>query len=364
MTNPTNLDSFWNSPILFEDYLKDPTSEKAINECKKVAEALKNVGAFVIKDPRVSEKDNDVFIDMLEQYFEQSLEQKLIDARAELHYQVGVTPEGVEIPRCARDPNCKKKIEQMPAEHKAHFPSGPDIKWRYFHRIGQRPKVTKFQELNAAPVVPKAFPNWVSVMDKWGSLLLQACFTAAEMAAIGLGLPKDTFTSKMQHGPHLLAPTGSDLGKYGQTGQILAGYHQDLNVLTIHGKSRFPGLFIWLRNECKVPVRVPNGCLLLQAGMQMEYLTGGDVLAGYHEVVVTEETLQSIERKKLEKKSLWRISSTLFSHIASDNVLEPLLGDESTKSQKRKQYPPLLAGQQVERELTGIGLHADAHISY
>lgn len=34
----------------------------------------------------------------------------------------------------------------------------------------------------------------------------------------------------------------------------------------------------------QVQVRVPNGCLLVQAGKQMEYLTGGRVLAGFHEV--------------------------------------------------------------------------------
>jgi hypothetical protein len=39
----------------------------------------------------------------------------------------------------------------------------------------------------------------------------------------------------------------------------------DLNWMTIHGKSRFPGLFIWLRDGRRVPVAVPDGCLLLQA---------------------------------------------------------------------------------------------------
>lgn len=29
-------------------------------------------------------------------------------------------------------------------------------------------------------------------------------------------------------------------------------YHYDLNFMTIHGKSRFPGLYIWLRDGKKV----------------------------------------------------------------------------------------------------------------
>lgn len=71
-------------------------------------------------------------------------------------------------------------------------------------------------------------------------------------------------------GPHLLAPTGSDLGCYGQEGTVFAGYHYDLNFLTIHGRSRFPGLNIWLRNGQKVQVKVPLGCLLIQTGKQVK----------------------------------------------------------------------------------------------
>ena len=67
----------------------------------------------------------------------------------------------------------------------------------------------------------------------------------------------------------MLAPTGSDLQKYGQEGTVLAGYHYDLNFLTIHGRSRFPGLNIWLRNGQKVEVKVPIGCLLIQTGKQV-----------------------------------------------------------------------------------------------
>lgn len=48
-------------------------------------------------------------------------------------------------------------------------------------------------------------------MDKWGTMMVDATFTAAEMAAIGMGLEKEAFTSRMTGGPHLLAPTGSDL---------------------------------------------------------------------------------------------------------------------------------------------------------
>jgi len=70
-------------------------------------------------------------------------------------------------------------------------------------------------------------------------------------------------------------------------------------------------------------------------------MTGGRVLAGFHEVVVVPETIAAIEKAKYaqlissmpgarcgwvanhirccrkENRSTWRISSTLFAHIAS-----------------------------------------------
>lgn len=60
--------------------------------------------------------------------------------------------------------------------------------------------------------------------------------------------------------------SGTDLSKHNKSKQIFAGYHYDLNFLTIHGKARFPGLYVWLRDGRRIPVKVPEGCLLLQVG--------------------------------------------------------------------------------------------------
>ncbi len=46
----------------------------------------------------------------------------------------------------------------------------------------------------------------------------------------------------------------------------------DLNFMTIHGRSRFPGLFIWTRDGKRVLVRVPPGCLLIQVRSSAELL--------------------------------------------------------------------------------------------
>ena len=61
----------------------------------------------------------------------------------------------------------------------------------------------------------------------------------------------------------------------------------------------------------------------------LEQITGGYIKAGFHEVIYTEKTKEVYERKKQENAAganniLWRISSTLFSHLRYDVDLTPL----------------------------------------
>jgi isopenicillin N synthase-like dioxygenase len=184
--------------------------------------------------------------------------------------------------------------------------------------------------------------------------MLNALYSLAEMAAVGFNLDPLIFVNIMTGAPHLLAPTGSDFNKYGALGTVLAGYHYDLNFLTIHGKSRFPGLSVWDREGKKLSVAIPDGCLLVQAGKQIEYVTGGHVLAGFHEVVVTEGTVKTINDKKAKGESLWRVSSTLFGHLKSDFVLTPLPPFNTASACEK--YPPKYVGEQVSDELKAINL--------
>ena len=201
------------------------------------------------------------------------------------------------------------------------------------------------------------------------------------MTAVGLGLPAEYFSDAGRYGfvstrltsllfaltnvirPHLLAPTASDLRKYGNKDTILAGFHTDLNFLTIHGRSRYPGLNIWARNTGdRIAVKIPPGnYLLVQAGKQLEYSTGGLIKAGYHEVVVNEMTIEMMEKRKREDRPLIRISSTLFWHLNSDFDLAPVpeLAERARQVRAEQsnigrdegeeaQYPPTKVGHQVE----------------
>ncbi|CAN6440483.1 unnamed protein product [Victoria cruziana] len=87
---------------------------------------------------------------------------------------VGVTPEGVEVPRSFVDEELKLKIKHMSEENQPIMPIGPDPKWRYMWRVGPRPRHTRFQELNSEPVIPEGFPEWKDTMDAWGCKMISA----------------------------------------------------------------------------------------------------------------------------------------------------------------------------------------------
>lgn len=60
-----------------------------------------------------------------------------------------------------------------------------------------------------------------------------------------------------------------------------------------------------------------------------ESITGGYILAGYHEVFYTDKTKQVVEKAKEEiaagkDRVLWRVSSTFFSQLRNDVDISPL----------------------------------------
>lgn len=86
--------------------------------------------------------------------------------------------------------------------------------------------------------------------------------------------------------------------------------------------------------------------------------------AGYHEVVVNDKTVETIERRKTEfpDRPLIRISSTFFWHLSSDFELKPIEALSSRAKALRieqlnlgrdegedVEYPAMKVGQQVQK---------------
>lgn len=72
------------------------------------------------------------------------------------------------------------------------------------------------------------------------------------------------------------------------------------------------------------------------------------------------ETLAALAAAQAAGRSTWRVSSTVFAHCASDQLLQPL-GGFALPPDAAHQYPPQLAGAQVRQELDAIRLGKRAH---
>lgn len=365
-------DDFSKIPVIhFETYMNSQSaggglSEKARLECLKVAQCFHKFGILLIKDPRVDMGDNDNYIDLMEGYFATTgaafYRGELVpDIKPENHYQVGATPEFIEV---ARDHSEKIRDLNLSREDTPFSPMTPqqDAKWRFMWKIGERPEGAGD---DFPAVIPDGYPGWEDKMNTWGRKLHSAILVAAEMVAIGMGCSPDTFTKRMEGGAHLLAPTGSDLEK-NDVGAVFAGFHYDISFMTIHGKSRFPGLYVWTRGWKKQAVKIPEGCLLIQAGTSFEHITGGYVLAGFHEVIYTEATKEACERRKAANQAkgidqtIWRVSSTMFSHFRNDVDIGPLeeLQHLYTPEEAAK-YPRMSALDILMQELAATGMTFD-----
>ena len=85
-------------------------------------------------------------------------------------------------------------------------------------------------------------------------------------------------------------------------------------------------------------------------------------MAGFHEVIYTQRTKDVVE-KRLEKnpaQDVWRVSSTLFSHLRYDVSLKPLEElKERWNEGALEKYNDIKAYDSVMEELKAINLFGD-----
>ena len=333
--------------ISIESFVEDNEVCQATSEA--IVAALRDFGCVAIKDPRVNQNSNTEFVEMMSAYFDSrsaKLEggEQIDEMFPEFGYETGVTPEFTERARLHQDTIAKLQEEEWPLTPQ---PPPKDSKWRFMYKVGDR----KDHEDFAMPkVVPRDFPQFERLSDEWSNAMVQTLFSVSELLAVGLGLERNSFLDKMLRGAHILGPTGSDMEKFG-VDTILAGFHYDFCLMTIHGKSNYPGLFIWLNDGTKLPVVLDDGYLLIQSGLELEIFTGGVIKAGLHEVILTEKAKTIYEERKQKgiSNAKWRVSSTVFGHVEHDTLIEPL-GHFATKENLEK-YPPITGLDLMKREL-------------
>lgn len=145
--------------------------------------------------------------------------------------------------------------------------------------MGVTPPTTSFPSLSMENVTPAAFSStWETSMSEWGTQIQGAVEGISQALAVGLGLEKTTFTDAATYGSHLLAPTSTDLSKYGRVGEsepsyfcaccpsLISAYHSFRRIphrsqrshhprtLAVPGKSglQLPRLRIELTRQCSL----------------------------------------------------------------------------------------------------------------
>ena len=130
---------------------------------------------------------------------------------------------------------------------------------------------------------------------------------------------------------------------------MITGFHRDFGLLTTHTPTRFDGMYAWLLTGEKVRVKIPEGHLLVQGGKQLEWMTGGYLKAGFHEVIHDKKVETQVKDNLRTGKSNWRVACALFSYVQGNLRLKPF--PEFNKEGVEKLYPSVSADDYVKQEL-------------
>lgn len=140
-----------------------------------------------------------------------------------------VKPSSLLLIRRSDPSTCKVAMRIPSAGQRSVTPHSPGARlpdtfsditnYSFFYRMGRPPPKTAFPALRMDNVIPRAFAaTWQQSMETWGAQIQRAVEGVSEMLAEGLGLERETFLEAGRFGSHLLAPTATDLRKYGKEG--------------------------------------------------------------------------------------------------------------------------------------------------
>lgn len=296
-----------------------------------ILKSLHETGIIIVKVPPETTKINNDFINLMERYSELPVEVRKKHVRKESHYQVGLTPSFTEMPR----DNCDIVMTLG-----AIKPKKRDPKMRWFHRTTPIEEHTEFSDTTGTNIIPDEFPEWSERFNNLGDVFMQVLRNVNDHLSLELGTDLNDL---IHNGNHLIAPTLMPLENIiGTDDKIVAGAHFDISYMSAHGKGKYPGLTIWTRNGTRIRVKVPDGCILIQAGRQLQYITNGYILAGFHEVTIGPDTEQCYYEALKNGTSTTRVSSTFFAHINSDKVMSVL--PQFYTEGCEKTYPPVKEG--------------------
>lgn len=319
----------------------------------RIVQDLIDFGAVCIRTNRFTKEQNDAGLQAAQGYFSRPYEIRMLDVPPpELAFQVGLTPRGQEQTRQKYD-----EFTCLPPEHRPTRPlRGQAISERLMFPIGSRPAIMpeRFRSLNEIHANPAGVLPFEEGLRTCGDGLVGVAFDFADLLEIGLMLGEGRIRQLCTDGPHLGAPNASHIDEDVELGDVANEVHYDLNWATFFGKANAPGLFVWIGQKYRVKLVIPDGCVLIQVGKQLEWMTGGYIRYGLHEVVVTQEMIDTLTRTTPPGRPRVRTSWPLFFHANSNEWLEPF--DHFAAMAHASNYPRQLAGDYLFDELAAINL--------
>jgi isopenicillin N synthase-like dioxygenase len=335
----------------------------------KVVEALRQHGLVLVRPDSAFAASNQVFLQKMGAFFRlpEAVKRKYVIQQAGVSYEVGYMPPHTE--HAQADVEYGEFIARIDNEADKPVPHiGSNPIARFMAPIGERASSEEFPELNLPPVTVAEVPGMNASIDDLGHLLHRAGLAVSEYISVGLQRPPKLLRDMLEHpdGPHCLAPTGVHLreefarknpGRVSDTDLLnwlrnerycLDGFHNDVNLITVHARANTPGLHTWSAlGERYDALTVPEGCLLVQSGRQLRHLTGGLIPAMYHEVTTTPGMIPYARDELEAGRDPVRVGCPFFVHVRSDVLMGPIVGDRAT-------YQPIKAGDFVKEMISTI----------
>jgi isopenicillin N synthase-like dioxygenase len=218
-----------------------------------------------------------------------------------------------------------------------------DLK-EFWHVGRELPEGHRFQDAMAPNIWPdrpegfrETFLNLFSALDDAGDRLLSAI-------ARYLGLAPNWFDSAVRDGNSVLRllhypPVPADAP------EVRAGAHEDINLITLLLGAEEAGLQLLERSGEWLPVKPPEGAMVVNVGDMLQRLTNNFLPSTTHRVV----------NPPPERRGHARYSMPFFLHPAPDFLIETLPSTITAENPNR--YPtPITAHDYLHERLVEIGL--------
>jgi isopenicillin N synthase-like dioxygenase len=218
-----------------------------------------------------------------------------------------------------------------------------DLK-EFWHVGRELPQGHRFQDAMAPNIWPdrpegfrETFLNLFSALDDAGDRLLSAI-------ARYLGLAPNWFDSAVRDGNSVLRllhypPVPADAP------EVRAGAHEDINLITLLLGAEEAGLQLLERSGEWLPVKPPEGAMVVNVGDMLQRLTNNFLPSTTHRVV----------NPPPERRGHARYSMPFFLHPAPDFLIETLPSTITAENPNR--YPtPITAHDYLHERLVEIGL--------